>query len=472
MPFRRSPGKPLASRLPALILVALASGAGLSCRALSPPPAPPIVLITFTGLRADAVGFLGGPPRLTPVVDRLAAEVDWAGPAVAAAGSSGPALATLLTGLRPWQHQALDSGAPPAAELHTLAEALAERGYRTSAYFESGWLNRAPGFTQGFAQTRGGKPGRAARHLESLAPGELVWVQLERPAPRYQLYRRFLGRLPAVQRDLPPRLDRAQLRAYRQAGAPAAAERARLWALYCLNVAAADEELGQLWQALARGPHFAEALVVVTADRGEELGEHGGVGEGGGLGRELVEVPLLVKLPAAARGRLAVRAGERVAIARLLATAVELAGGAPPPAVAPSLLRRAPAGILSELYGAGGRNEFSWVEEDLQLRRVVRLAPSPEGGEPRFLTTPPFSGQGGGADDVELVLERWRRSGGSEPAADAAAAARLAAALAARWNEFLDEERAPAAEAARRYVGEPSAILVPRPRRGHNAAGP
>src|SRR5262245_38629168 len=42
----------------------------------------PIVLITLDALRADAVGAFGGPRRLTPALDRLAAEATWAGPAI------------------------------------------------------------------------------------------------------------------------------------------------------------------------------------------------------------------------------------------------------------------------------------------------------------------------------------------------------------------------------------------------------
>jgi hypothetical protein len=253
-----------------------------------------------------------------------------------------------------------------------------------------------------------------------VSAGEFVWVQLDRPS-------------------LPPRLRRRPLRR-----PPAPGEQAELWARYRLRVAAVDAELGRLLAALRAGGRWDETLLVVVSDHGQELGERGISGEGGTLRREQLEVPLIVKLPAAAPSALAVGRDERVALTRLWATVVELAGGAPPPAAAPSLLRPTPGGALSELYLAG-TNQFSWVDGDLQLRRTVRLAESSRDSLP--WSAPP--------ERTALELERWRVSGGSEPLDDHGAAARLEAALAAAWWTFLDEERTPAGEAAARDPAPP-----------------
>jgi hypothetical protein len=372
-----------------------------------------VVWITLHGLRADAVGFLGGPRDLTPNLDRLASTATWAGRGVAASSATRPAVASLLTGLRPWQHQVLGPDSPPpAAHLATLPEALSARGYRTSAFLGSRWLRGQEGWLQGLARRRPSSRRHApAEHLARAGAGDFVWVQLDRPS-------------------LPPRLHRRRLR--RPPAAPE--ESAELWARYCLRVTAVDAELGRLLAALRAG-RWDETLLVVVSDHGQHLG----AGEGGALRREELEVPLVVKLPAAARAELAVGRDERVSLTRLWATVVELAGGAPPPATPPSLLRCAPGGALSELYLTDA-NHFSWVEGDLQLRRTVRLAGFSRDSLP---WSAPF-------ERTALELERWRVAGGSEPVDDAGAAARLEAGLAAAWWAFLDQERTPAGEAAAR----------------------
>src|SRR6188474_3266752 len=83
-----------------------------ACRRAPSGAGPAIVVITLEGLRPDALGAFGGPPRLAPALDRFAAEADWAGVAVAAAGSPGPALVSLLTGLPPHQHGSWSAGRP------------------------------------------------------------------------------------------------------------------------------------------------------------------------------------------------------------------------------------------------------------------------------------------------------------------------------------------------------------------------
>ncbi len=50
--------------------------------------------------------------------------------------------------------------------------------------------------------------------------------------------------------------------------------------------------------ALKHSGQWSKTLLVVTADHGEEFGENGQIAHGGNLGHVLVEVPLVIKLPA------------------------------------------------------------------------------------------------------------------------------------------------------------------------------
>ena len=89
-------------------------------------------------------------------------------------------------------------------------------------------------------------------------------------------------------------------------------EREHLVRLYDGNLAYADQEVGALRRALeAGGAARSATVVIVAADHGEELLEHGWIGHNVQLYEESVHVPLIVRFP---RGR--GPAGERVAAPR------------------------------------------------------------------------------------------------------------------------------------------------------------
>ena len=370
---------------PLAALLALA-GCAAGCRGADAPPPHrgPIVLITLDALRADMVGALGGEPGLTPHLDALLRQADWAGRGIAPAGTAGPALASLLTGLRPWQHQALHPGqAVLAPELLTLPEALAAAEVPAAAFTGGYWATERFGFGQGFAPLEPLKQGKGAIDaLTGLGAGpRLLWIHLPEPETPYvrrdPILARLRGQVAGLPRSLPPRIDRGQLEPFFDPARPLPpAKLRRFRAMYRLNVAWADERLGRLLAALRASGQWDRTLLVVTANHGTELREYGQILQGGSLGRRLIEVPLAVKLPRGCGRRLAPPRGERVATARIFATLVEAAGLAPPPAVAPSLFRPGvPAGALSELYLGNGTNQFSWVEGDDQLLSTSRFAP-------------------------------------------------------------------------------------------------
>jgi arylsulfatase A-like enzyme len=58
-----------------------------------------------------------------------------------------------------------------------------------------------------------------------------------------------------------------------------------------------DHHLGRFLDGLAMRGLFDESLIVVTADHGELLGEHGKMGHGATLFEEEVHIPFLVKYP-------------------------------------------------------------------------------------------------------------------------------------------------------------------------------
>jgi len=451
-----------------------------ACRRPAPPAAGPgpIVLITFDGLRADVVGSLGGERGLTPNLDALAARADWAGRAIAPSSWTVPSMASLWTGLRPWQHQAIDGErAALSLDLLLLPEALQAAGYRTRGFPSGPWLAPRLGYGRGFDELLAlGDGDAAADRLKRLSPGrEFVWVHV--PEPHVPWVRRPWLRdalRDALKRELPgglPRsVDAADLAEFADPARPLAGDdRESYRVLYLLNVVWADMRLGLLLDALKASGRWDRTLLVVTSAEGEALGEDGQVLTGGDLGRELIEVPLAIKLPAGSR-RLAVPRGARPSTQRLFATLLESAGVLPSPAAAPSLFHGGAFPALSELYLSGGENRLSLVDGDDQLLWETRfLPPSPEvyrasfaararpllppfappTGLPRlaaaFDAAPPLSGP-----SPAVSLRRWDAAGGSRPLADPARRAALPKLLRAGWGSFLAEETTPGEEARER----------------------
>lgn len=416
----------------AAALLGLVASLGFACgpRPAAWPAAPPaiargpIVLVTLESLRADFVGGLGGEAGNTPILDdfiaRARASGGWAGRAVAPSSWTSPVLASLLTGLSSWQHEVLHAGRnqlDPAVP--TLAEALGSGGWPTHAFAAGRRLSPRSGLGRGFATTSPVRDeGRrlAAIHLRESAPGrQFVWVHLSKPDSLFERHR------------------------------TKGFTTERLASEYRSYVRWLDEEIGVLLAALDTAGLGDSALVAVVACTGQDLDDPGPRGTGGHLERSLIEVPLVLALPSGGGRPLAVPPDTRVGTVRLAATLLEAAGLTPTPAQAPSLFASGASPVISELYAAGGANQFSLVAGDLQLLRRVPLAdPRATSAEvqQRFQVTLPITGGGTWQDR----LLRWPAARGSEAVTDAAALARLGPELERTWLAFLERERTPVSE--------------------------
>jgi arylsulfatase A-like enzyme len=481
-------------RLEGAAALAVAASLLLSCA----EPAPhrgPVLLITIDALRADQVGALGGPTGLTPHLDRLAAEADWAERAIAASSWTVPSMASLFTGLQPWRHRNWHADrARLADELVTLPEALRAAGFRTAAFRSNTWLRPQLGYGQGFDLFQSlGHGKRAEAKLESLTgEPELVWVHVLPPHAPYERWEHLLDRLPPdAPSGLPQRVRAADLEAYFDPDrSPTPEDLARFRALYALHVAHADEIVGALLDALRRSGRWDESLVVVTSDHGEEFEENGQTAHGGSLHRVLLEVPLLVKLPKGASRKLEPRPW--VAHHRVFSTVLELCGLDPAPngeGTLPSLFVREDPPVLSELYYGNGVSSFSLLEGERQILVASRFAPPEpgyfaarrealglpdglDGEEPAalfarlraaFLTAPPLRGAAASAPEVRSV--DWSRAGAGAPASMADATAAFER-LASEWHRWNGEELPPAAIAL-----PPAAELSPAERQQLEALG-
>lgn len=264
---------PLSAGLVALALVAL------SCR---DQPARRVLLVTLDTVRADRLGAYGNPDGLTPVLDTLAREGAVFTNAAAHVPITTPSHASILTGLLPPTHGVRDNGTFALPETATtVTETLKAAGFATHAVLASFALDRRFGLAQGFDSyddAIGAEHGlRAERSADDVVSRALAWFdQASRPT-----WFLWLHLYDAHHPYLPP----APL-AERFAHAP-----------YDGEIAFVDRELGRLFAELRRRDLWDDTLVVVVADHGEALGEHGERFHGTLLYDATVRVPLLVKWP-------------------------------------------------------------------------------------------------------------------------------------------------------------------------------
>ncbi len=267
------------------------------------------------GYNRDTAPFLSGLARQGAVLDGLS-PTSWTKPAVA----------SLLTGLHPVRHQAFNRQDKLPGEAVTLAELLKGTGYRTLAASANGWISPLFGFDQGIdsfllhENVRGEDLNREIfPHLERLEPPFFLYVHYIDPHAPYAPTVAWDGRpLPPGSRPVSvEEIDGTQFR--RRPAELLARARDR----YDGEIREADNALRALVGRLEREGLMEDTVLVVTADHGEELEEHGRMSHGQTLYEEVVRVPLIVYAPHAVR---AGRRPGRVSLLDVLPTLASLLG--------------------------------------------------------------------------------------------------------------------------------------------------
>jgi choline-sulfatase len=272
----------------------------------APAPRPSILLVTLDTTRADSIG----PEAIgvsTPAFDAVAARGRRFRQAYATAPETLPSHASMMTGLYPAGHGVHENARALAAAYPVAAERLREAGYSTAAFVSSFVLARQFGLARGFdvyddevAVERGARETteRAIAHLNqasSTAP-LLLWVHYFDPHAPYA----------------PPEPFRSRLRA-----PPARAA-------YLGEIAAMDEQLGRLVQAFERhaSARGVAPAIVIAADHGEGLGDHGESTHGNLLYQSTMHVPMVIAGPGVAAGVVETP----VSVRRIFHTLLDFAG--------------------------------------------------------------------------------------------------------------------------------------------------
>jgi choline-sulfatase len=317
-------------------VAALLAAIAVSCffsacaRDRGPARAERIILVTIDTLRADRLGCYGAGSRATPALDALARESILYEDVTAPAPITLVSHASILTGLTPPAHGVRANGSfRLPAGVNTLPALLKTEGFATAAFVGSFVLNREFGLDRGFDlydDSMPPRPGNRKLLLDERPAAEVLararaWLA-SRPREKFFLWIHLFD--PHAPYRPPAPYDRT-------------------WAddPYAGEVAYVDAELGKFFGRLREMGIYDGALIVVTADHGEGLGEHGEKTHGLFAYQSTLHVPLIVRPPRGARAP--VRVAAPVGLVDIAPSILAAAGLAPALPMEGRLLPRFPA---------------------------------------------------------------------------------------------------------------------------------
>ena len=315
------------------------------------PEAWNVVLVTIDTLRADRLGSYGYAEIETPHLDRLASEGVLFENALTTVPFTLPAHTSIMTGVYPPVHGVRENvGYSLDERLPTLAEDLSAAGRRTGGFVSAFVLDGRWGIDRGFdryydefkvqetgmlnlgaVQREGTETIEQAEAWLDEAPGSpfFLWLHLFEPHDPYEAPEPFASRYPTRPYDA--------------------------------EVAYTDSLVGRLREMLDGRDLLERTLLVVTADHGEGLGDHGEYFHGYFVYDSTTRVPLIVRLP---QGRLG---GRRVKSAvshvDLRPTILEALGLEAPPAP----LHQGGRSLLPLLLGTDDGERFAYIESYYSL---------------------------------------------------------------------------------------------------------
>ena len=301
----------LASRVAALVFCMACASA---CSQSSIPENVPndVLIVTIDTARSDRFSFVGPSPVTTRNTDAVAAE----GAAFLAAVAPSPITlvshASLFTGQNPFVHGIRNNGSfALRSEALTLAEVFAQKGWSTAAFIGAEVLDKRYGLDQGFntyddtiaateatgmftyPRRRGDEVvGDALRWLGGSIRGHtFVWVHLYDPHAPYN----------------PPEPEKSRFEGHPYDG----------------MIAYSDRLIGELLDGYRALGRYDRALVVITSDHGESLGEHSENTHGVFVYDATVLIPLAMRGPGIVPGK---RVESTVGLVDIMPTVLDLAG--------------------------------------------------------------------------------------------------------------------------------------------------
>lgn len=273
-----------------------------------------ILLILLDAARADHFGCYGYKRPTTPNIDKLADRSSIFRNVYSEASYTLASTGTLLTGLPPDVHgvvsaffNSLGSG------IKTFPELLRESGYYTAAVSGNPYFGKSYHYDRGFddfielyrqsgAVDAGAfiEPFRLLMDKMERKPF-FIYLHVREPHHPYKMPPPFFGRYQKRFKRNSAAFKQEADRVYK--GLSRSADDFQfLTDIYDENLSYADYTAGKILEILQSTGRMDDTIVIVTADHGEGLGEHGLVGHNMVLHREGIHIPLIIHFPGQKKG--------------------------------------------------------------------------------------------------------------------------------------------------------------------------
>lgn len=240
-----------------------------------------VVLITIDTLRADYLSCYKEGTARTPHLDKLAQEGARFERCISQTPLTLPSHVTILSGTYPLYHQVRDNGGfHVPGELDLVSEVLEAGGYNTSAFIGAYVLHSKWGMNQGFAAYNDNfnagksgelKPGVERRAAEVLDAAQ-EWIEANKD-------KKFFSWIHLYDPHSPYEAPHPYKKGYKG------------------EVEYTDACLGNFFQFLKDTGLYDKTLIIVTADHGEDLNQHGEQTHGLFIYETSVRVPLIIRAP-------------------------------------------------------------------------------------------------------------------------------------------------------------------------------
>lgn len=283
-----------------------------------------VLLITIDTLRADHMGGYGYRRKTSPRMDALGSEGIVFDEAYTYWPKTRGSFVALLTGRRASQ-TGYSKTHPLLLDINaTLASVLKGAGYATAAVVDNPNVAASLGYAKGFDTYRETWEERALvsemDRARAITEAGIRYVSAARPEHPFFLWLHYVN--PHAPYTPPPPFDAMFLDEEAAGGRPVKPVASffggipKQWAVpgkdrlgyyvaqYDGEIAAVDQEVGRVWDALRASAVGSQTVAVVTSDHGESLGEHEYYFDhGADLFDPCLRIPLIVVAPGGAKGR-------------------------------------------------------------------------------------------------------------------------------------------------------------------------
>jgi arylsulfatase A-like enzyme len=264
------------------------------------PPAEPgrvLVWISQDAVRADHLSAYGYRRRTSPHFDRLSP--DWAvfEDAIATSSWTLPSLASQFTSRYPLFHGATGENRPRDGRHRTVFEVLAGTGFTVLGVTANDFVSSHFGMAHGFDVLRftGGTEGPEGRQRAEDLNRLALETLMEWRGGDLVLFVHYMDA--HYPYDPPPPFDRLFTVDGSDAEGGGSGPSAKVEAAYDGEIAYTDSQIDRLVKELDGRGLLRDAVIVYTADHGEEFLDHGAWRHSRTLYREMLHVPLALRLP-------------------------------------------------------------------------------------------------------------------------------------------------------------------------------